>query len=370
MKWDGRIQADARNLPIANESVQCVVTSPPYWGLRDYGHEGQIGLETTPGEYVALMVNVFREVWRVLKPDGTIWVNLGDSYAGSWGSLGRQGHGEMTSRSIVSARQIAHAARKRSRIGSAAGLGLKEKDICGIPWRVAFALQEDGWYLRSDIIWSKPNPMPESVKDRPTKSHEYIFLLSKNKHYYYDGDAIKEKTTGNAHPRGAGVNPKAKFPSGWASGADPQNAIALNQEPLDRRSEKEISAPERARSSSSTRMGRGAGWRCKQNESFSAAVSGPTLTRNKRTVWTVPTTPYPEAHYATFPPKLISPCILASTRPGDIVMDMFCGSGTVGAESERLSRKWIGIDLGYQDLQMKRMRGIQKKILLKGDSNC
>jgi DNA modification methylase len=295
MTWDGRIRADARHLPIADSCVQCVVTSPPYWGLRDYKQDGQIGLEKTPREYLNHIREVAYEVWRVLRSDGTFWLNLGDSYARSWGAQGRQGaSGQMASRSVVSARQIAVAARKTSRTGSVTDLpGIKAKDLIGIPWRVAFALQEDGWYLRRDIIWHKPNPMPESVTDRPTSSHEYIFLLTKSARYFYDADAIKE--------------PVAE---------EGRNAFRAVED-----------------------------W------------------RNKRSVWTISTQPYPEAHYATFPEEIPELCIKAGSRPGDCVLDPFGGSGTVAKVAERLNRRWLLCDLGYQDLQAKRLRNVQKVLV-------
>ena len=384
--WDGRIRADARSLPIASESVQSCVTSPPYWGLRDYGQSGQIGLEATPREYLNNLREVCFEIWRVLRKDGTFWLNLGDTYAGSWGAQSRDREGDMQGREVIAQRQIARAARKASHAGSVAGMGgLKPKDLVGIPWRVAFALQEDGWYLRSDIIWHKPNPMPESVTDRPTRSHEYLFLLTKSARYYYNADAIREDTTGNAHDRGAGVNPKAynqpsspgainsphgqgftrraqAWPSGWGKGDEPHTTIELNQG--DRRGPKESAAnPKESRSSASTRMGRGAGWRSRQNESFSAAVTEVVTSRNKRSVWTISTQPYPEAHYATFPEEIPEICIKAGSRPGDLILDPFFGSGTVGRVAERLGRRWIGCDLSYQDLQKKRLLNVQKELL-------
>ena len=234
-----------RSLPDA--CVQCVMTSPPYWGLRDYGVKGQIGLEPTPEEYVEKMVEVFREVWRVLRDDGTLWLNLGDSYNGSWGAGGDYAPGGLK------AGQPKYPGRRIS--------ALKPKDLVGIPWRVAFALQEDGWYLRSDIIWSKPNPMPESVTDRPTKSHEYIFLLTKRARYFYDADAVREANTGTGWER-----PHADR-HGHGNG--------------------EISADVR----------------------FGNNPAG----RNRRTVWEIPTQPTPEAHFATFPEALVEPCIKAGT---------------------------------------------------------
>ena len=338
--WNGIIRADARQLPIAAESAQCVVTSPPYWGLRDYGQDGQIGLERTPEEYVETMRGVFREVWRVLKPDGVCWLNLGDSYAGA-----RRGPEEDLS-TLSGTRKNQEASRAGQRAmtvsrrrddhpiprSDGAVAGLKSKDLVGMPWRVAFALQADGWYLRSDIIWAKSNPMPESVTDRPTKAHEYLFLLTKQGRYFYDAGAIKESVTGNAHARGNGVNPKAaKIPAGWNSGPGGHDTISGRYRP-------------------------------KQNASFSAAVAGLVDSRNKRSVWSIPTQPYPEAHYATFPEEIPETCIRAGSRAGDIVLDPFFGSGTVGRVAERLGRRWIGCDLGYQDLQKKRLTGVQREL--------
>jgi DNA modification methylase len=248
-------------------SVHTCISSPPYWGLRDYGAEGQIGLEETPEAYVARMVEVYRAVWRVLRDDGTCWVNLGDSYAGSWGA---QSRGASDAETCLSARQW-QAHPKRSGTGSLKRTpGIKGKDLVGIPWMVAFALRADGWYLRSDIVWSKPNPMPESVTDRPTKAHEYVFLLTKAPRYYYDADSIREPNlpqsvqrasySGRGHPRG------------WHTEAVP------------------ISGG-------------------KQDE---LADLNP-LGRNRRTVWTIATQPYAEAHFATYPEKLVEPMVLAGT---------------------------------------------------------
>lgn len=276
-------------------SVNCCVTSPPYWALRDYGVAGQLGLEETPEEYVAKMVEVFGEVKRVLRDDGTLWLNMGDSYASS----GCGGGSPVDDRKPEYGRKGFDGDKVRGRKDgtekrNTAVSGLKPKDLCGIPWRLALALQADGWYLRQDIIWHKPNPMPESATDRCTKSHEYIFLLTKKSRYYYDADAIKEKTSGTAHARGNGINPKAKWktPDGWdtSKGEGGHGQFHKN--------------------------GREAGhtdykYKVKQNESFSGAVNGLVDRRNKRSVWTVPIAPYSEAHFATFPPDLILPCILA-----------------------------------------------------------
>lgn len=289
-----------RQLP--DESIDCVVTSPPYWGLRDYGVAGQLGLEETPEQFVEAMVGVFREVRRALRTDGTLWLNLGDSYAGA------RGGGQGKNSAFVSRTACINGVRER---GWDRGGG-KPKDLVGIPWRVAFALQADGWWLRSDIIWAKPNPMPESVTDRPTRAHEYLFLLTRSEHYFYDAAAIQEPVTGGAHPRGHGVNPKA----------------GKNEDAGDR-----------------TRSGFNHRWKVKQNASFSASATGLVDQRNKRSVWTIATEPTPDAHFATFPRKLVEPCILAGCPAGGVVLDPFGGSGTVGRVAEDLGRRWLLFDL-------------------------
>ena len=304
-----------RTLIAQGVRVQCVVTSPPYWGLRDYGVDGQIGLERTYPEFIANMVEVFDLVRQLLADDGTLWLNMGDSYAGSWGAQGRQGMtGEMAQRSIVSARQIAVAQRRASGTGSIdRAPGCKPKDLVGIPWRLAFALQDAGWWLRQDVIWSKPNPMPESVRDRCTKAHEYLFLMAKSERYYYDAEAIKEPA---AYPDGPG-NRRQKYSEAYEAGDE--------------------------------RMRTKAG----------LVDIGPRDTRNRRSVWTIATQPYPEAHFATFPEALVEPCVLAGSRPGDIVFDPFMGSGTVAAVAQRLGRKWLGCELNpaYGELIEQRVRG-------------
>ena len=242
------------------ESVQTCITSPPYWQLRDYGVDGQLGLEETPDEYVEAIVEVFRSVRRVLRDDGTVWLNLGDTYAAS----GRGGGGSWIDK------RKAWQQKKHQTGWRGCPDGLKPKDLVGIPWRVALALQHDGWWLRSDIVWNKTNPMPESVDDRPTRCHEYLFLLAKSERYYYDGDAIREPVTGGAHHRGSGLHPKC--------------------------------AP--------------AGSGIKANESFSRAVRGLVKTRSKRTVWETAVARYAEAHFATFPPQLVEPCVLAGAPMG------------------------------------------------------
>lgn len=325
--------------------VQTIVTSPPYWGLRDYGVDGQIGHEPTLREFIDTLVDVFELCRELLADDGTAWVNMGDAYTGSWGTQGRSGHAEMASRSVASARQLAAAMRRESGTGSRWRTELKAKDLMGQPWRLAFALQDAGWYLRQDIVWHKPNPMPESVRDRCTKAHEYLFLLSKNEKYFYDFDAMQEPVSGTAHARGAGVNPKAaREPSGWDTGTGghrtkvgqyPGNGVGFG------RGYDKVTKP-----------------RAKQNASFSAAVKDLVNTRNRRSVWTIPTQSFNGAHFATFPEGLVEPCVLAGSRTGDVVFDPFFGSGTTGQVAQRLGRRFIGCELNfdYETLQRERLR--------------
>jgi len=292
------LRADARHLPLRDGCVQCVVTSPPYWGLRDYGTAGQIGLEPTPDAYVAEMVSVFREVRRVLRDDGVLFLNIGDSYNAYNGGAG-------PSSSLSRGAQT----RERPQLPTGYRLkykGLKPKDLVGIPWRVAFALQHDGWYLRSDIIWHKPNPMPESVTDRPTKAHEYVFLLTKGERYAYDAKAISEPSV-----IGAGavrnITPRNK-------GAD------------------------------ASRM---------DGDRFGVVNDG---TRNIRTVWTIATQPYSGAHFATMPEALAERCILAGSKPGDLVLDPFGGSGTTARVAISLGRRAVSTDLNPAYLSLARER--------------
>ena len=282
-----------RRLPAG--SVQTCVTSPPYFGLRDYGHDGQIGLEPTPDEFVASLVTVFREVRRVLRDDGTLWLNLGDSYARTGG----------TDRKVPETARVGSTRNTMTQMGdrtSKAPSGLKDKDLIGVPWRVAFALQADGWYLRQDIIWHKPNPMPESVRDRCTKAHEYIFLLSKSPRYYFDSEAIKEPAS--APPKKCG----------------PKNDASRND---------------------SGRTG---------------IVRGDGETRNRRSVWTVSTKPFGEAHFATFPPALIEPCILAGSRLGDTVLDPFGGAGTTGLVAQQHGRNAVLTEINPEYAEIARRR--------------
>jgi DNA modification methylase len=303
-----------------NGTVQCCVTSPPYWGLRDYDlGEVSIGLEKTPEEYVANIVGAFREVWRVLRPDGTLWLNLGDCYHGSGGENGNGGLGVDTSEQHGLYRRnprknkgnVAEHAVNRARRG---------KNLAGIPWRVAFALQADGWYLRSDIIWHKPNPMPESVTDRPTKAHEYLFLLAKQPRYYYDAEAIKE-------------------PAGGWNGSNFDDARDLEIRPTTGRKPRESKKRGEFNGKTNALPGR---------EAFRAI----TETRNRRDVWTIPTQPYRGAHFATFPEKLVEPCILAGSPVNGLILDPFCGSGTTGAVARRLGREFIGIDMSMKYLKL------------------
>lgn len=253
------IESDAalalKRLP--SESVQCIVTSPPYWGLRDYGIKGQIGLEAKLEQYISRLTAIFSEAKRVLKNDGVFWLNIGDGY-----TSGNRGYRAPDKKNPARAMNVRPDTPE----------GLKPKDLLGIPWRLAFALQADGWYLRSDVIWNKPNAMPESVKDRPTRSHEYLFMFTKQERYYYDYQAVKENG------------------------------------------------------------------------------------RNKRTVWNVNTVPFPEAHFATFPPALIEPCILASTQEDDFVLDPFWGSGTVGVVCQTHKRHFIGIELNADYIEIAKAR--------------
>jgi DNA modification methylase len=319
-----------RSLP--DGCANCCVTSPPYFGLRDYGippthwpaveyspmaglapvlvpaMDACLGLEPTPDAFVGHIVAVFREVRRAMRKDGTLWLNFGDCYAGSWGAQSRGDFYPGTLDSVnqnysISARQI-KAAPHTTNTGSLKRTpGLKPKDLVGMPWRVAFALQADGWWLRSDVVWAKPNPMPESVTDRPTKAHEYVFLLSKSERYFYDAEAAKEPATGNAHERGDGVNPKAKS-FGPNSGVMKKHC---GNPPQDRRPLDKQSGHGRRHEGFNER------WKCKQNESFSAAVCGLVSSRNARSVWTIATAPFPEAHFATFPEELAKRCIRAGT---------------------------------------------------------
>jgi DNA modification methylase len=295
-----------RTLP--DDSVHCCVTSPPYWGLRDYQCDGQIGLESTPEAYVARMVEVFREVRRVLRDDGTLWLNLGDSYAAARGGTSMPAEtlaGGVSGRGDIVAKRGRESGYTPHR--DPAAHGLKHKDLVGIPWRVAFALQADGWWLRQDIIWHKPNPMPESVRDRCTKAHEYVFLLTKSERYYYDAEAVSEASV---QPERAG-----KLERSFSTG---KPEVVLRQD-----------------------VGR--------------SVMR-TETRNRRSVWTVTTKPYSGAHFAVMPPDLVEPCILAGCPEGGTVLDPFAGSGTTLAVAAELGRSGIGCELNPEYIQLAEQR--------------
>ncbi len=287
-------QGDCRAVlaTLPGQAVQCIVTSPPYYGLRDYGCGGQIGLEPTPDEYVAQMVAVFREARRVLRDDGTLWLNIGDSY-----NSATKGTGGATEKQATNAGSRFSARRFN-------GGDAKEKDLLGIPWALAFALRADGWYLRADIIWHKPNPMPESVRDRPTKAHEYVFLLSKQPRYFYDAAAISE-------PFECAAEVRVATPKNLAMGKMPTRPMNA---PLD------------------------------------------TAGRNARSVWTIATQPFSGAHFATMPPDLAERCIKAGSRPGDTVLDPFGGAGTTGLVASRLQRSATLIELNPEYAAMARAR--------------
>ncbi len=355
-----------RSLIADGVRAQCIVTSPPYWGLRDYGHARQLGQEPTLYEFVANMVEVFDLCRELLADDGTLWLNMGDSYAGSRAAAGdssSSNKGNTTSKGfpagMTASRRRDDALIPRSDVRVE---GLKAKDLVGQPWRIAFALQDAGWWLRQDIIWHKPNPMPESVRDRCTKAHEYLFLLTKSERYYFDAEAIKEPATYGPTPTGIGfghgvgaaarerdrlripgnVNP-AKGQAAYEAGDDRHRTKAGLQAYANKVRE-------------SVRRGNFEG---KTNdlpgrESFRAI----TEMRNKRSVWTISTKPYSGPHFATFPEALVEPCILAGSRPGDIVFDPFMGSGTVASVAQRLGRRWIGAELNpeYIALQAERTR--------------
>lgn len=308
--------------------VHTVVTSPPYWGLRDYGVKGQIGLEETFDEFLEKMVAVFREVRRVLRPDGTIWVNMGDSYNAYNGNRGK------------SAGINKNPQEAMPRLAGGHGLtakNLKPKDLVGQPWMLAFALRADGWYLRQDIIWAKTNPMPESVSDRCTKAHEYVFLLTKSPRYYFDAEAIKEPSSMLTNSRGNGVNPKC---AGWADGPGSHAAVDHAKSKKD----------------AGSKFGQPSRGRVKQNESFAEATKGHVDNRNKRSVWTINTEPFSEAHFATYPTALVAPCILAGSPRGGVVLDPFMGAGTTALTATRHSRHFIGCELSQKYLAIANKR--------------
>ncbi len=306
--------------------AQTCVTSPPYFGLRDYGHEGQLGLEQTPEEYIKAMVEVFRCVWDVLADDGTLWLNIGDSY-----STGTTAARQQSTNPGVGANSP-EAQNSVSRIGTPHGC--KTKDLIGIPWMLAFALRADGWYLRQDIIWAKPNPMPESVRDRCTKAHEYIFLLSKSQKYYFDNEAIAEPLAASSVARLAQPTLAQQAGSDRVPGKTNGNMKAVGPRFGGNKYGDDDSEKSRTKS--------GNEW-----------AGNETGRRNKRSVWTVTTKPYKGAHFATFPPDLIEPCILAGAPAGGVVLDPFMGSGTTAAVAIANGRNYLGCELNpaYKALQ-------------------
>lgn len=369
----GDVRQVLRRMITDGVKVNTIITSPPYWGLRSYLPDDhpdkalEIGSEATIHEFIAGMVEVFDLAREVLADDGTCWVNMGDSYAGSWGAQGREGGGRV---SDLSATQV-NAAPKGRRTGSMARVpGLKPKDLVGQPWRLALALQDAGWWLRSDIIWNKPNPMPESTRDRPTKAHEYLFLLAKSEQYYFDFEAWKEPVSGGARPRrasngvgfghGFDASPRPRAlaqPSGWATGATGRaHDELIGRYPSPKAALAGFDTGDAYADGKSDRLGRGPGWRVKNNESMDAALASLPTTRNRRTVWTIPTEAYRGAHFATFPQKLVEPCILAGCPVGGAVLDIFFGTGTVGKVAKRLGRGFIGIDLNRANDPLQRDR--------------
>lgn len=401
----GDCRAVMASLP--SDSVHCIVSSPPYWGLRDYQVEpsiwggaldcehnwadssvtrkgstngratstlqsagsektvgvgsandvgetkqyrrdasnicnkcgawrGSFGFEPTPEMFVEHMVAIFREAHRVLRPDGTLWLNLGDSYAGSWGAQGTP-----ETRTGISRRQTENGQRITSGAGTIRSPGLKPKDLVGIPWRVAFALQADGWWLRQEIVWSKPNPMPESVTDRCTKAHEHIFLLAKSDRYYFDAEAISEPVTGSTLERLAQPNLEGQEGSWRVPGKTngPMKAkVPKRSGNIERKPPSARGVPEDG------------------NGALGGSIPWEGMTRNKRSVWTVPTMPFKEAHFATFPPALVEPCILAGCLEGGTVLDPFGGAGTTGLVADRLKRNAILIELNPDFADMARRR--------------
>lgn len=339
---------------IEDNSIDCCVTSPPYYGLRDYGHDGQIGLEETPEIFVSKLVEVFTEVRRVLKPCGTLWLNLGDSYAGSGKGSNPDG---TIHHSALNAKQGTHKGTIEGvkNLQTAKSIGLKPKDLIGIPWMVAFALRNSGWYLRQDIIWNKPNPMPESVTDRCTKAHEYIFLLSKSEKYYYDNEAIKTevadatvqrmlqqienqkgsdrvpgKTNGTMKAVGPTRNPRKGID---VNGGNQGSSIGIPAMAINGNGVKGHS-----------------GYFDKEGNLIGGGKA------NKKSVWTVTTKPFKDAHFATFPQELIVDCIKAGCPENGVVLDPFFGSGTTGVVSKKLNRNYIGIELNPKYVEIAKNR--------------
>jgi DNA modification methylase len=347
---------------LTSDSIDMCVTSPPYYGLRDYGHEDQLGLEETPEAYIENMVKVFRELKRVLKPEGTLWLNIGDSYAGSGKGIGDNTGDKW--------KQSTHRGIRKGNLPKAKTfVNIKPKDLIGIPWMLAFALRADGWYLRQDIIWHKPNPMPESVTDRCTKAHEYIFLLSKSKKYYFDHEAIMEPIK-DASIRRLIQDIEQQEGSSRVPGKSNGNMKAVrfggnkygdNDDPKYKTKSGKGWMPKRKGDSQSDKIGLN-GSNFKHHKNFLTA-DGELLhgsMANKRSVWTVTTKPFKEAHFATFPEDLISPCILSGCPEDGIVLDPFMGSGTTALVARKLNRNYIGFELNKEYIKIANRRMISE----------
>jgi DNA modification methylase len=359
--YQGDCRLMLKHLP--EQSVHCCVTSPPYWGLRDYGHEDQIGLERTPDDYIQTMVNVFRDVRRVLRDDGTLWLNLGDTYNAYNGGAGP---GSKLSKNQTE---------QRPKLETGYGLQcktLKPKDLIGIPWRVALALQADGWWLRQDIIWHKPNPMPESVRDRCTKSHEYIFLLSKSERYYFNCDAIKEDAVCGANGSEFHTGKTGEHQQGRSSKKPrgPGNKTHKGETAYDEGDERHrtkkglVAYAKKIRESASKGSfnGKTEAMADTGQNAFRAIVDK----RNKRSVWSVSLKPYKGAHFATYPQELIEPCVLAGCPEGGTVLDPFIGSGTTAAVARRSGCKFVGFELNPEYLALAEKRFVQGSLQFVG----
>lgn len=319
----GDVREQLATMP--DDSVDCAVTSPPYWGLRDYGIAGQIGMEPTLAEHLDVMVEVFRELRRVLKPSGTLWINYGDCYATT-----------PNGRSAADTKAIGNDDRTfRDKPFSTVQGTLKPKDLCMVPNRLAIALQDDGWWVRSEIIWHKPNPMPESIKDRPGQTHEKVWLLSKSSRYFYDADAVMEDVSPNTHAR---------------LSQDVQNQVGSLRANGGTRAERPSSAVRHGRKIAVPGIG------IKNNGSMDAALAIMPERRNLRNVWTIPTAAFSEAHFATFPPELAERCIKAGCPEGGTVLDPFGGAGTTALVADRLRRNAILIELNPEYAEMARRR--------------
>lgn len=340
-----------RELP--DQSVHCCVTSPPYFGLRDYGVEGQIGKEESPTAFVAKLVEVFREVRRVLRDDGTLWVNLGDSYGGSWGNYGGKNRGAGKQRAVVSGSRVPNPAWDERTKSIPANAKLPSKQLLGIPWRTAFALQDDGWILRQDVIWHKPNPMPESVRDRCTKSHEYLFMFAKSQRYYFDQESIKVPLKDTSAARliqdVANQEGSDRVP-GKTNGKMKAVRFGGNKLCPDTRLQS-------GKEWNPTMAGGGTSYK-KGHSRYFDKEGNPLcgILANKKSVWTVATRPYKEAHFATYPPELIEPCIKAGCPADGTVLDPFAGSGTTGLVAMELGCNAILIELNKKYEQLIRSR--------------